>query len=98
MSDEETDVSTHEQVSVCVRFVECTGGKVTLCENVFCEGKQNNRWKSCWVVLTSLHNFGIVIDNMRAEECGEAADMSGIHWGIQARIRERIPNSTIRTL
>jgi hypothetical protein len=27
----QTDVSsTHEQVSVCVRFVECTGGKVIL--------------------------------------------------------------------
>ena len=25
-------VSTHEQVSVCVRFVECIGGKFILCE------------------------------------------------------------------
>ena len=24
--------STHEQISVCVRFVECTGGKLTLRE------------------------------------------------------------------
>ena len=30
IGDEATDVSTHEQVSVCVRFVECTGGKVIL--------------------------------------------------------------------
>ena len=29
IGDEATDVSTHEQVSVCIRFVECTGGKVT---------------------------------------------------------------------
>jgi hypothetical protein len=29
IGDEATDVSTHEQVSVCVRFV-CTGGKVIL--------------------------------------------------------------------
>ena len=28
IGDEETDVSTHQQVSVCVMFVECTGGKV----------------------------------------------------------------------
>jgi hypothetical protein len=26
IGDEATDVSTHEQVSVCERFVECTGG------------------------------------------------------------------------
>ena len=26
--DEATDVLIHEQVSVCVMFVECTGGKV----------------------------------------------------------------------
>jgi len=32
IGDEATDVLTHEQVSVCVRFVECTGGKVTLRE------------------------------------------------------------------
>ena len=32
IGEEATDVSTHEQVSVCVRFVECTGGKVTLRE------------------------------------------------------------------
>ena len=30
IGDEATDVSTHEQVSVCIRFVECTGGKITL--------------------------------------------------------------------
>jgi len=28
IGDEATDVSTHEQVSVCVMFVECIGGKV----------------------------------------------------------------------
>ena len=32
IGDEATDVSTHEQASVCVRFVECTGGKVILHE------------------------------------------------------------------
>jgi hypothetical protein len=32
IGEEATDISTHEQVSVCVRFVECTGGKVTLRE------------------------------------------------------------------
>ena len=32
IGDEATVVSTHEQVSVSVRFVECTGGKVTLRE------------------------------------------------------------------
>jgi len=45
IGDEATVVSTHEQVSVCVRFVECTGGKVTLREGMswFCESKRNYR-------------------------------------------------------
>ena len=30
---------------------------------------------------------------MRAQEYGGAADMSGIHRGVQARIRERIPTA-----
>ena len=29
IGDKATDVSTHEQVSVCIRFVECTGCKIT---------------------------------------------------------------------
>jgi hypothetical protein len=28
IGDEATDVSTHEQIFVCERFVECTGGKL----------------------------------------------------------------------
>jgi len=32
IGDKATDVSTHEQDSVYVRFVECTGGKVILRE------------------------------------------------------------------
>ena len=32
IGNEATDVSTHAQVSVCVRFVECIGGKVILLE------------------------------------------------------------------
>ena len=34
IGDEATDVSTHEQVSVCGRFVECTGGKVIFVRNI----------------------------------------------------------------
>jgi len=34
IGDEATDVSIHEQVSMCVRFVEWTGGKVTFVRNV----------------------------------------------------------------
>ena len=32
IGDEATDVSKQEQVSLCVGFVKCTGGKVTLRE------------------------------------------------------------------
>jgi hypothetical protein len=34
IDDETTGVSTHEQVSVCVRFVECTGGKSICFEEI----------------------------------------------------------------
>ena len=43
IGDEATDVSTYEQVSVCVRFTECTGGKVILRENFLALCKQNYR-------------------------------------------------------
>ena len=38
-------------------------------------------------------NFGIVIDNMRSQGYNGAASMSGIHRGVHARIRERIPKA-----
>jgi len=92
IGDEATDVSTYEQVSVCVMFVECTDGilksffvRIFL---VLCY-----RCISCRVVLTSLENFGIVIENMRAQGYDGAANMSGIHRGVQARIRGRIPTA-----
>jgi len=41
-------------------------------------------------------NFGIVIDNMRAQGYNGAASMSGIHRGVHARIRERSSRNSIR--
>jgi len=38
-------------------------------------------------------NFGIVIGNMRAQGYDGTATMSGIHRGVQARIREWIPTA-----
>jgi len=35
-------------------------------------------------------NFSIVIDNMRAQGCDEAANMSDIHRSVQSTIREGI--------
>jgi hypothetical protein len=38
-------------------------------------------------------NFGIVIGNMKAQGYNGATNRSGIHRGVQARIRERIPTA-----
>jgi hypothetical protein len=38
-------------------------------------------------------NFGRVIDNVRVQWYVVATNMSGIHRGVQARIRERIPTA-----
>ena len=42
-------------------------------------------------------NFSRVIDNVRVQWYVVAANMSGIHRGVQARIRERIPTAQLRT-
>ena len=56
-----TDVSTHEQVSVCVRSVECTGGKVTRREE--CLGFVRAS-ETTGENLACCLNFGILIDNV----------------------------------
>jgi len=48
---------------------------------------------SCWGVLISLVNFGIVIDIMRAQGYDGIENMSGIHRGVQARITKRTPTA-----
>jgi hypothetical protein len=69
IGNEATDVLTHEQVSVCVRFVDCTGGKVTLREEFlgFVRASESTGENLAELFLITLENFGIVIDNMRAQ-------------------------------
>jgi len=69
IGDEATDVLTHDQVSVCVRFVDSTGGKVTLREEFlgFVRANETTGENLAELFLITLENFGIVIDNMRAQ-------------------------------
>jgi hypothetical protein len=83
-----TDVSTHEQISVCVRFIECTDGRVTLREEclVFVRASE----KPVKIVLSCFSKFWEFLDNMRTQGYDGTANMSGIHRGVLAMIRERI--------
>jgi hypothetical protein len=43
--------------------------------------------------ISTLEQYGISIENMRAQGYDGAANMSGIHRGVQARIKEIVPTA-----
>ncbi|XP_052258702.1 zinc finger MYM-type protein 1-like [Dreissena polymorpha] len=94
MADEATDAATIEQMSLYVRFVEKTTSTVReeflgfssttsttgeVLANAFID------------ILTT--KLGVRPKNMRGQGYDGASNMSGIHRGVQARIRQLIPEA-----
>jgi hypothetical protein len=95
IGDEATDVSTQEQVSVCVRFVDNIDGKCALREEFlwFVRAAETTGETLVDLFISTLEQYGISIENMRTQGYDGAANMSGIHRGVQARIKEIDPTA-----
>ena len=76
---------------MCVRFVECTGGRVTLREEflVFLRASENTGE----IVLNCFSKYWEFLDNMRAQGYDGRTSMSGIHRGVLVMIWEQIPTA-----
>lgn len=95
IGDETTDVSTSEQVSICVRFLDLVSGKARVREEFlgFVNASETTGESLAELFLDTLERYGIVVNNMRAQAYDGAANMSGHKRGGQARIRQRIPSA-----
>ncbi|XP_052809394.1 zinc finger MYM-type protein 1-like [Mya arenaria] len=97
IADESTDKSTKEQVSVCLRFVQRGSGsqQFRVREDFlgFVQASRTTGEVLAELLLTSLENHGIEVDKMRSQAYDGAANMSGKHRGVQARIRQRVPSA-----
>ncbi|CAC5399410.1 unnamed protein product [Mytilus coruscus] len=94
MSDEATDCSTKEQASICVRFFDKTTKSIREEFLGFAEASRTTGEALAELFLEQLELKGIDVDHMRAQGYDGAANMSGIHKGVQSRIKERIPGAS----
>lgn len=86
--------STKEQIALCVRFFDKESGNI--CEEFlgFQEAESTTGEHLANKFISSLEEYGIVIDRMRGKGYDGAANMAGKHRGVQAKIRERVPQAT----
>ena len=89
MADEATDASTMEQMAMCLRYYD--GADLREDSIGFAECKSATGESLANAFLTNLEQANVNVDKMRGQGYDGAANMSGIHRGVQARIQHRIP-------
>ncbi|CAG2202028.1 unnamed protein product [Mytilus edulis] len=98
IADESTDVSTREQVSVCLRYIQrdSLSGDISIKED-FLDFVMTTSTKGehlAELLIETLQGAGVNIAKMRAQGYDGAANMSGKYNGVQARISSIIPEAT----
>ena len=91
MADEATDASTMEQMAMCLRYYD--GADLQEDSIGFAECKSTTGESLANAFLTNLEQANVNVDKMRGQGYDGAANMSGIHRGVQARIQHRIPGA-----
>ena len=93
IADETTDVSTTEQLSICVRFVETLAKKVTIREEFlgFVSVTSTTGENIAKVILSSLSEWGLDIALLRGQGYDGASNMSGKFAGVQALVKQQAP-------
>ena len=95
LADETTDVSTTEQLSICVRFVDTSGSQVKLREDFlgFIAVTSTTGESIAEVILSALEKWGLDIDLLRGQGYDRASNMSGKFKGVQAVIKNCVPSA-----
>ncbi|XP_052268629.1 52 kDa repressor of the inhibitor of the protein kinase-like [Dreissena polymorpha] len=93
MADEATDAATMEQMSLCVRFVDKTTSTVREEFLGFSSTTSTTGEVLANAFIDILTKLGVRTENMRGQGYYGASNMSGIHRGVQAKIRQLIPET-----
>ncbi|MES9906785.1 MAG: DUF4371 domain-containing protein [Sedimenticola sp.] len=93
IADEATDVSTKEQLSICVRFLDESGDDPRIREEFIGLVKADSVKGEAvaQLIISELDKCGLDISRLRAQCYDGAANMSGKNKGVQARIRQIAP-------
>lgn len=93
IADETTDVSNHEMLALCLRFVSANNQNVEIKE-IFFDFVHLNRTsgnKIAQCIIDSLSRHGIDVNKCRGQGYDGAGAMSSARVGVQARIKEVSP-------
>ncbi|XP_039271809.2 52 kDa repressor of the inhibitor of the protein kinase-like [Styela clava] len=96
LADETSDVSNCEQFSICVRYVHKPfEGKYELREDFlgFVEAKSLTGEYLANLLLKTLAEWGLELNQLRGQGYDGAANMSGSFRGVQAWIKEQYPKA-----
>ena len=90
IADETTDVSTTEQISLCVRYVGVDSDEEMCVKESFLgfAGEE-----LAMTIMAKLREYGIVTQAMRGQGYDGAANMSGKFSGVRTRIQTEIPEA-----
>jgi hypothetical protein len=89
IADETTDVSTTEQISLCVRYVGVDSDE-EMCVNEsflgFAEASATTGEELTTTIMTKLREYGIVAHAMRGQGYDGAVNMAGKFSGVSTRM------------
>ncbi|XP_063416002.1 zinc finger MYM-type protein 1-like [Mytilus trossulus] len=96
IADECTDVSTKEQLSLCVRFLDKKNDIISIREEFigFKHAKSVKGVAISNTIVKFLEHVNLDIRNLRAQCYDGAANMSGKYNGVQAKILEQSPEAS----
>ena len=97
LADEATDASTMDQISICVHFVHQRDedNTVEVREEFlgFVEAESTKGAALAEKFMTTQAKFAIETRKMRAQGYNGAANMAGVHRGVQAIIKQHVPEA-----
>ncbi|XP_050527818.1 52 kDa repressor of the inhibitor of the protein kinase-like [Daktulosphaira vitifoliae] len=96
LADETSDISSIEQFSLCVRYIECideNNFKIVEQFLKFVPVESTSGQNLADVLLTTLNPCGININYLRGQDYDGATAMSGRFKGVQACITEKYPTA-----
>lgn len=96
LADEATDSATMEEISICARFVHRKEDNIVEVREEFLGFVQAGSTKGEALArkfLETQQEYGIATNKMRAQGYDGAANMAGVHRGVQAIIRQSIPDA-----
>ena len=93
LADETTDVSTSEQMSICVRYVHEEDATWTVCEDFlgFVETPAVTGHNLATLILESVAKFGLDLKYLCGKGFDGASNMSGAYHGARAIIQQQCP-------